>query len=49
METLKARRAWNEVIWALNSNNLSTWIFYQTKLSFKNDVAIKIFHDKQKL
>jgi hypothetical protein len=49
MENLKARRAWNEVFRALNENNFSPRILYPAKLSFKNDGAIKIFHNKQKL
>jgi hypothetical protein len=49
METLKARRAWSEVFWALNENNFNPSILYQAKLSFKIDGAIKVFHDKQKL
>jgi hypothetical protein len=28
METLKARRAWNEVFWALNENNFNPRILY---------------------
>jgi hypothetical protein len=49
METLKARRAWSEVFWALNENNFNPSILYQAKLPFKIDGAIKVFHDKQKL
>jgi hypothetical protein len=49
METLKARRAWREVFWALNENNFNPRILYPTKLSIKIDGAIKVFHDKQKL
>jgi hypothetical protein len=49
METLKARRAWSEVFWALNENNFKPRILYPAKLSFKIDGAIKVFHDKQKL
>jgi hypothetical protein len=49
METLKARRAWNEVFWAMNENNFSPRIPYPANLSFKVDRTIKIFHDKQKL
>jgi hypothetical protein len=49
METLKVRRAWSEVFWALNENNLNPRILYPAKLSFKIDGATKIFHDKQKL
>jgi hypothetical protein len=49
MEILKARRAWSEVFQALNENNFNPRILYLTKLSFKIDGAIKIFHDKQKV
>jgi hypothetical protein len=49
METLKARRAWSEIFWALNENNFNPRIPYPPKLSFKIDGAIKVFHDKQKL
>jgi hypothetical protein len=48
-EALKARRAWTEVLWALNENNFSPSVLYPAKLSFKIDGAKKIFHDKQKL
>jgi hypothetical protein len=36
METLKARRAWNEVFQALNENNFSPRILYPAKLSWSN-------------
>jgi hypothetical protein len=29
METLKARRAWSEIIQALNENNFNPWTIYQ--------------------
>jgi hypothetical protein len=48
-ETLKARRAWNEVFQTLNENNFNVKILYSAKLSFKIYGAIKVFHDKQKL
>jgi hypothetical protein len=34
METLKARRAWSKVFWALNGNNFNPRILYPAKLSF---------------
>jgi hypothetical protein len=34
-ETLKPRRAWNEVFQALNENNFNPRILYPAKLSFK--------------
>jgi hypothetical protein len=49
METLKGRRAWSEVFRALNENSFNPKILYTTKLSFKIDGPIKVFHDKQKL
>jgi hypothetical protein len=48
-ETLKARRAWGEIFWALNENNFNPRVLYPAKLLFKLDGAIKVFHDKQKL
>jgi hypothetical protein len=48
-ETLKPRRAWSEVVWALNENNFSPRILYPAKLSFRIDGTIKIFHNVQKL
>jgi hypothetical protein len=45
-ETLKARRPWSEVFWALNENNFNPRILYPAKLSFKIDGAVKIFHNK---
>jgi hypothetical protein len=48
-ETLKARRAWGELIQALTENNFNPRILYPAKLSFKIDGAKKVFHDKQKL
>jgi hypothetical protein len=41
METLKARRGWNEIFQALNENNFNPSILYPAKLSFKIDGAIK--------
>jgi hypothetical protein len=48
-ETLKARRAWSEVICAPNENNFNPRILYSEKLTFKIDGAMKVFYDKQKL
>jgi hypothetical protein len=41
-ETLKARRAWSEVFWALNENNFNPRILYPAKLSFKIDGEISL-------
>jgi hypothetical protein len=48
-QTLKKRRAWGEIFWALNENNFNPRILYPAKLSFKINGAIKVFHDKEKL
>jgi hypothetical protein len=41
METLKVRREWSEVFWALNENNFNPRILYQAKLSFKIELNNK--------
>jgi hypothetical protein len=41
METLKVRRKWSEVFWALNENNFNPRILYQAKLSFKIELNNK--------
>jgi hypothetical protein len=48
-ESLKKKRAWSEVFWALNESNFNLSILYPAKLSFKIGGAIKVFHDKQEL
>jgi hypothetical protein len=49
METLKARRTWREVFWALNEKNFNPRILYPGKLSFQINGRIKVFNNKQKL
>jgi hypothetical protein len=39
-ETLKARRPWGEIFWALNEKNFKPRILYPAKLSLKIDGAI---------
>jgi hypothetical protein len=41
METLKARRAWSEVLWALKEYKFNLRVLYTSKLSFKNRWSIK--------
>jgi hypothetical protein len=48
VETLKARRAWDEVFPPPSENNYNPRILYPTKLPFKYG-STKIFHSKQKL
>jgi hypothetical protein len=40
VETLKSRRAWSEVFWALKENNFSPRILYPAKLSLEIDEEI---------
>jgi hypothetical protein len=40
---LKSKRAWSEVLCALNETDLNSRLPYPAKLSFKKDVAIKFF------
>ena len=49
VQTLKARRAWNNIFQALKENGCQPRILYPAKLTFKFDNEIKSFHDKQKL
>jgi hypothetical protein len=49
MNNNKKRSAWSEVFQALNENKFNLRMLYPAKLLFKIHVAIKIFHDKQKL
>jgi chromosome segregation ATPase len=46
---LKAKRAWTEVIWALNESNFNPRILHPAKLSNKINGAIKVLNTKQKL
>jgi hypothetical protein len=48
-ETLKVRKAGNDIFQALEVNNYKTRLLYSTKLSFTMNWEIKTFHDKQKL
>uniref|UniRef100_A0A8D2DIM8 L1 transposable element RRM domain-containing protein n=1 Tax=Sciurus vulgaris TaxID=55149 RepID=A0A8D2DIM8_SCIVU len=49
IQTLKARRSWNNIFQALKENGCQPRILYPAKLTFKFDDEIKSFHDKQKL
>jgi hypothetical protein len=43
-ETLKAKIAWSEVIWALNENNFNPRILHPAKLSNEINGAISLKH-----
>ena len=48
-ETLKARRERQDIFKVLKGKNLQPRLLYPARISFKNDVEIKSFSDKQKL
>jgi hypothetical protein len=41
-ETIKAKRTWSEVFWAVNENNFRPRIFFLAKLSFKIEGKISL-------
>ena len=49
IQTLKTRRAWNNIYQALKENRCQPRILYPAKLTFRFDDEIRSFHDKQKL
>ena len=48
METLKARRAWTEILQTLREHRCQARLLYPAKLSITIDGENKIFHDKAK-
>ena len=49
IETLQARREWQDILKMMKENNLKPRLLYQTRISFKYEGKIKSFTDKQKL
>ena len=49
VETLQARREWQDMFKLLKQKNIQPRLLYPTKISFKIDGEIKSFTDKQKL
>ena len=49
IETLQARREWQDVFKVLKGENLQLRLLYLARISFKTDGEIKSFSDKQKL
>ena len=49
METLQARREWQDIFKVLKGKNLRLRLLYLARISFKIDGEIKSFSDKQKL
>ena len=49
IETLRARREWQDILKVMKENNLQPRLLYPARISFKYEGEIKIFTDKQKL
>ena len=49
VETLQARREWQDILKVMKENNLQTRLLYPARISFKYEGEIKRFTDKQKL
>lgn len=47
IQTLKARKAWNEVFQVLKVNDFQPRLIYLVKQSFKTDGEIRTFHEKR--
>ena len=49
IETLQARREWQDILKMMKENNLQPRLLYPSRISFKYEGEIKSFSDKQKL
>ena len=49
IETLQARREWQDILKVMNDKNLQSRLLYPARISFKYEGEIKSFIDKQKL
>ena len=49
IETLQARREWQDKLKVMKENNLQPTLLYPARISFKYEGEIKSFKDKQKL
>ena len=49
IETLQARREWQDILEVVKENNLQPRLLYPARISFKYEGEIKSFTDKQKL
>ena len=49
IETLQARREWQDILKVMKENNLQPGLLYPARISFKYEGEIKSFTDKQKL
>ena len=49
IETLQARREWQEILKVMKEKNIQPKLLYPARISFKYEGEIKSFTDKQKL
>ena len=49
IETLQARREWQDILKQMKENNLQPRLLYPARISFKYEGEIKSFTEKQKL
>ena len=49
IETLQARKEWQDILKVMKENNLEPRLLYPARISFKYEGEIKSFTDKQKL
>ena len=49
IETLQARREWQDILKMMKENNVQPRLLYPARISFKYEGEIKSFSDKQKL
>ena len=49
METLQARREWQDILTVMKENNLQTRLLYPAGISFKYEEEIRSFTEKQTL
>ena len=49
IETLQARRVWQDILKVMKENNLQPRLLYTARISFKYEGEIKSFTDKQNL
>ena len=49
METLQAKRDWQDILKVIKEENLQPRLLYPARISFKYEGEIKSFTDKQKL
>ena len=49
IETLQARKEWQDILKVMKEKNLQPRLLYPTRISFRHEGEIKNFTDKQKL